>query len=138
VRTTALAHTVATVLFIVTGVSSAAESTTCLSESLVATVLQDVAVQDYLHPEMPGRNPLLVAGLGLVSGTRLEAGKVRAVVVEWKGAAESEVFRFTRCSVADGKATVEFQFRAEGLKGSMSLHRGLEGWLVEKRRLVEQ
>jgi hypothetical protein len=138
VRVAAIAHTVATVLVIMTGVSGAAESTTCLSESLAATVLQDAAVQDYLHPEMPGRNPLLVAGLGLVNGTRLDAGKVRAVVVEWKRAGESQVFRFNRCSVSDGKGAVEFQFRAEGLEGSMSLHRGLEGWLVEKRRLVEQ
>ena len=97
VRLVAGGQTAVALLCIMSGIAGAAEGTTCLSESLVAAILQDAAVQAYLHPEVPGRNPLRIAGLGLVNGSRLEAGQVRAVVVEWKSAAEPQVRRHSRC-----------------------------------------
>lgn len=110
-----------------------------MNEKNLTPILQAVidapALQPYLHPDQPGRTPLVVVA---PNPDGLDLRKFgQPVVVKGKPVADKAFLEFTRIEETSGGYVVEFRYAIEGLSGRFDLRREGEGWVVDKHELNE-
>jgi hypothetical protein len=107
---------------------------------ILQLVLDDEALQPYLHLEEPERMPLKVHGDVLPPGLSLTMARkpvqyVDSSVVEDK---KKAVLVFTSIEVKGERVTVSFRYDIEKVRGSATVAKSDGRWQLEKSRISER
>ncbi len=107
---------------------------------VLQAVLDAPDLQQYLHPEIPTRVPVVIVKNEVVADTpNLQAVEVPVVFKPRAGLSESDAaLEITRLEIAGDRATVELAYPIEGLVGTATLHRDGSGWVIDKLQLAER
>ena len=106
-------------------------------KTILQLVLDDDALQPYLHLEEPERMPLKVHGDMLPQGLELTMARkpvqyVDATVAEDK---KKAVLVFTEIEVKGDKANIAFRYDIEKVKGSATVVKSEGRWTLDKSRI---
>lgn len=106
-------------------------------QAVLQLVIDDEALEPYLHLDRAERFPLRVAGKDLPAD--LELVKATKPVI-WVADASSEkkpVLVFTEVTVDGDEASVRYRYDVEKIHGSASLRRRDGHWLLARSRVTE-
>ena len=109
-------------------------------KTILQLVLDDDALQPYLHLEEPDRMPLKVHGEMLPSGLELTMARkpvqyVDATVAEDK---KKAVLVFTAIEVQGDKANIAYRYDVEKVRGSATVVKSDGAWTLHKSRISER
>ena len=109
------------------------------SDDDVRTVLQlvidDEALDKFLHLGEPGRFPLKVSGSGLPDGLVKATKPVE--IVDKPDSKDVPVLVFRTIDVSAKQAIVKYRYDIEGIRGTVVLKKGPHGWELTNSRIVE-
>jgi len=83
-------------------------------------VIDDVALDEHLHLDQPGRFPLTLSGSGIPPGLTKATQPVKIVAKSDIG--KKPVLRFTLIEVTTKKANVRYRYDIEGIRGAFGRH----------------
>jgi hypothetical protein len=100
-------------------------------------VVEDEALNPYLHLELPKRFPLKVSGSAYPKG--IEVTKATEPVLFVAEAKKDEaVLVFTEIDVGSDTATVRYRYDIEGVRGSATLVKKNGHWELKSSRVTER
>ncbi len=119
---------------------SSGATTSADVQAVLQAVIEDDALQPYLHLEEPGRFPLRIAGSVLPSGLQLTKGNKPVEVVDASLAADKKtpVLVFTELEVKGDRATAVFRYDIEKVRGSATVEKKYGTWTILKSRITER
>jgi hypothetical protein len=119
----------------------AKESSGPTSNQDVQTVLQlvidDEALEPYLHLDKPDRFPFRVGGSDLPQGLELTKATKPVVFVADPASEKKPVLVFTEIKIDGDEASVRYRYDVEKVRGSSSLKRRDGRWVLIRSRLTE-
>jgi hypothetical protein len=118
--------------------TAAGEASVADVQEVLQLVLDDEALQPYLHLEQPDRFPLRVAKRNLPDGIELVKATKPVELVEDAGADKKPLLVFTEVEVNQDTASVRYRYDAEGVRGSCTLERRDGRWNLKKSRVAER
>jgi hypothetical protein len=98
-------------------------------------VIDDEALEPYLHLDKPGRFPLVVAGSGVPEGLTKSSQPVK--MGSESDGKDKAVLVFTEISVSGNQATVRYRYDVEGVKGSCTLVKKDGRWEIKNSRVTQ-
>jgi hypothetical protein len=106
-------------------------------KTILQLVLDDDALQPYLHLEEPERMPLKVHGDMLPSGLELTMARKPVSYVDATVAADKKkaVLVFTEIQVKGDRATVAYRYDIEKVRGSATVVKADGRWTLDKSRI---
>jgi hypothetical protein len=123
------------------GPEKAKESSGPASNQDVQTVLQlvidDEALEPYLHLDKPDRFPFRVGGSDLPQGLELTKATKPVVFVADPASEKKPVLVFTEVKIDGDEASVRYRYDVEKVRGSSSLKRRDGRWVLIRSRLTE-
>ncbi|HVJ17137.1 MAG TPA: hypothetical protein VM686_16970 [Polyangiaceae bacterium] len=113
------------------------EATDADLKTILQLVLDDDALQPYLHLEEPERMPLKIHGDMLPTGLELTMARkpvqyVDATVAEDK---KKAVLVFTAVEVKGDRASIAYRYDIEKVKGSATVVKSDGAWTLDKSRI---
>lgn len=106
-------------------------------QEILQLVINDEALDPYLHLEEPGRFPLQISGSDIPSGIELVKNTQPVKVVPEPGSKEAPVLVFTNIDASSNVARVKYRYDVEGIRGSATVKK-LEGrWQLSNSRVTE-
>lgn len=106
------------------------------TRAVLQVVIDDEALEPYLHLDKPGRFPLVVAGSGIPEGLTKSAQPVK--MGSESDAKDKAVLVFTEVSVSGDRATVRYRYEVEGVKGSCTLVKKDGRWELKSSRVTQR
>ena len=109
-----------------------------IPKEIVQKVIDYPALQQYFHPELPGRVPLFLAGDLLARNLDLlKFGEPVGVYTTPKTGTDP-VLEFTGYQYDAGEATVKFTYSIEGIAGRFTFTQGADGkWTLIDAKITE-
>ncbi len=106
-------------------------------KTILQLVLDDDALQPYLHLEEPERMPLKVHGDMLPQGLELTMARKPVQYVDASVAEDKKkaVLVFTEIEVKGDKANIAFRYDIEKVKGSATVVKSEGRWTLDKSRI---
>ena len=120
------------------GASGEANTDVAQVQEVLQLVLDDEALNPYLHLEQPDRFPLRVATRNLPPGIELVKATKPVVLVDKPDAEKKPVLVFTEVEVKKDTASVRYRYDAEGIRGACTLERRDGRWILKKSRVAER
>ena len=123
-----------------TPASDAAPSEAPLSDvqEVLQLVIDDEALNPYLHLEQPDRFPLRVATRNLPKGIELVKASKPVVLVDDPEADKKPTLVFMEVDVKKDTASVRYRYDVEGVRGACTLERRDGRWNLKKSRVAER
>src|SRR5690242_14656164 len=115
--------------------TSTSEATGDDRQAVLQLVIDDEELGKYLRVTEPGRFPLKVSGSDIPSGL-VKATKPIEIVSAPSGP-KAPVLVINSVEIGAKKASVTYQYAAEGIKGTTTLEKGPRGWEILRSRIVE-
>lgn len=104
---------------------------------VLQAVIEDEALNPYLHMEQPKRFPLKIAARNVPSGIELTKATEPVVIVP--EAKEGEpVLVFTEVEVGPEEASVRYRYDIEKVRGSVTLFKRFGRWEIKSSRVTER
>lgn len=104
---------------------------------ILQLVINDEALDPYLHLEEPGRFPLQISGGEIPSGIDLVKNTQPVKVVPEPDSKEAPVLVFTSIEATSSVARIKYRYDVEGVRGSATVKK-LEGrWQLSNSRVSE-
>ena len=94
---------------------------------IVEKVLNEPKVLVFLHPEIPGRVPVVISGVVLQSKFTPSVFGQPVRVVQSGMETESPIFEFIDFKIEKNRAMVETRYKVEGIHGTFKFKRGRNG-----------
>jgi hypothetical protein len=107
-------------------------------QEVLQLVIDDEALNPYLHLEQPDRFPLRVATRNLPKGIELVKASKPVVLVDDPEADKKPTLVFTEVDVKKDTASVRYRYDVEGVRGACSLERRDGRWNLKKSRVAER
>jgi hypothetical protein len=107
-------------------------------QEVLQLVLDDEALNPYLHLEQPDRFPLRVATRNLPPGIELVKATKPVVLVDKPDAEKKPVLVFTEVDIKKDTASVRYRYDVEGIRGACTLERRDGRWILKKSRVTER
>jgi hypothetical protein len=107
-------------------------------QEVLQLVIDDEALDPYLHLEQPDRFPLRVATRNLPKGIELVKASKPVVLVDDPEADKKPTLVFTEVDVKKDTASVRYRYDVEGVRGACSLERRDGRWNLKKSRVAER
>jgi hypothetical protein len=107
-------------------------------QEVLQLVLDDEALNPYLHLEQPERFPLRVATRNLPPGIELIKATKPVVLVDQPDAEKKPVLVFTEVDIKKDTASVRYRYDVEGIRGACTLERRDGRWILKKSRVTER
>lgn len=107
-------------------------------QEVLQLVLDDEALNPYLHLEQPDRFPLRVATRNLPPGIELIKATKPVVLVDKPDADKKPVLVFMEVDVKKDTASVRYRYDVEGIRGACTLERRDGRWVLKKSRVTER
>jgi len=109
-------------------------------KTILQLVLDDDALQPYLHLEEPERMPLKVHGEMLPSGLELMMARkpVQYVDAGVAGDKKKAVLVFTEIEVRGDRANIAYRYDIEKVRGSATVIKSDGTWTLHKSRISER
>ena len=105
---------------------------------VVQTVLDCPKFEVFLHPEVEGRIPLLVAGSVVPDGLRVVKYGKNIVKVVLREPETRAVIVFDELLVVGNDAKVRILYPAEGVSASFTLRNSSDAWSITSSQVIEQ
>lgn len=106
-------------------------------QEILQLVINDEALDPYLHLEEPGRFPLQISGGDIPSGIELLKNTKPVKVVPAPDSKEAAVLVFTSIDASSTLARIKYRYDVEGVRGSATVKK-LEGrWQLSNSRVTE-
>lgn len=106
-------------------------------QEILQLVINDEALDPYLHLEEPGRFPLQISGSDIPGGIELMKNTQPVKVVPEPGSKEAPVLVFTSIDASSNVARIKYRYDVEGVRGSATVKK-LEGrWQLSNSRVTE-
>lgn len=107
---------------------------------ILQLVLDDEALQPYLHLEEPERMPLKVHGEMLPTGLELTMARKPVQYVDASVASDPKkpVLVFTEIAVQGDRATIAYRYDVEKVRGSATVVKADGTWTLHKSRISER
>lgn len=106
-------------------------------QEILQLVINDEALDPYLHLEEPGRFPLQISGGDVPSGVELMKNTQPVKVVPEPSKKEDPVLVFTSIDATNKEARVKYRYDIEGVRGSATVKK-IEGrWQLSNSRVTE-
>lgn len=106
-------------------------------QEILQLVINDEALDPYLHLEEPGRFPLQISGGEIPSGIELVKNTQPVKVVPEPDKKEAPVLVFTSIEATSKEARIKYRYDVEGVRGSATVKK-LEGrWQLSNSRVTE-
>jgi hypothetical protein len=121
-----------------TGDEALAEAPLADVQEVLQLVIDDEALNPYLHLEQPDRFPLRVATRNLPKGIELVKASKPVVLVDDPEADKKPTLVFTEVDVKKDTASVRYRYDVEGVRGACSLERRDGRWNLKKSRVAER
>ena len=106
-------------------------------QTVVQLVIDDEALQPYLHLDKPDRFPFRVAGSDLPQGIELTKATKPVVIVADPASEKKPVLVFTEIKVEGDEASVRYRYDVEKVRGSSTLKRREGHWVLTRSRVTE-
>jgi hypothetical protein len=118
--------------------ASSEPASTADLQAILQLVIDDEALQPYLHLELPERHPLRISGDALPTGIELNKGNKPAQVVDAAAAGDKKkpVLVFTEIQVQGDKATIAYRYDIEKVRGSATVVKSDGAWALHKSRVT--
>jgi hypothetical protein len=107
-------------------------------QEVLQLVIDDEALNPYLHLEQHDRFPLRVATRNLPKGIELVKASKPVVLVDDPEADKKPTLVFTEVDVKKDTASVRYRYDVEGVRGACSLERRDGRWNLKKSRVAER
>jgi hypothetical protein len=107
-------------------------------QEVLQLVLDDEALNPYLHLEQPDRFPLRVATRNLPPGIELVKATKPVVLVDKPDAEKKPVLVFMEVDIKKDTASVRYRYDIEGIRGACTLERRDGRWILKKSRVTER
>ena len=109
------------------------------AQSIVQAVIDLPALQQFLHPEMPERKPLvLIAGGAVTPELALSKFGQRVEIVKTEDVRGRPYLEITDWKQDGAVAAVKLAYPVEGVKGEVELQQTDGKWIVSKSRVWER
>jgi hypothetical protein len=118
--------------------SSEANTDVAQVQEVLQLVLDDEALNPYLHLEQPDRFPLRVATRNLPPGIELIKATKPVVLIDHPDAEKKPVLVFMEVDVKKDTASVRYRYDVEGIRGACTLERRDGRWILKKSRVTER
>lgn len=106
-------------------------------QEILQLVINDEALDPYLHLEEPGRFPMQISGDDIPSGIELMKNTKPVKVVPTPESKEAAVLVFTSIDASSTQARIKYRYDVEGVRGSATVKK-LEGrWQLSNSRVSE-
>lgn len=106
-------------------------------KEILQLVINDEALDPYLHLEEPGRFPLQISGSDIPSGIELVKNTQPVKIVPEPDSKEAPVLVFTSIDASSNVARIKYRYDVEGVRGSATVKK-LEGrWQLSNSRVTE-
>lgn len=106
-------------------------------QEVLQLVLDDEALNPYLHLEQPDRFPLRVATRNLPPGIELVKATKPVLLVDKPDEDKKPLLVFTEVDVKKDTASVRYRYDVEGIRGACTLERRDGRWVLKKSRVTE-
>jgi hypothetical protein len=106
-------------------------------QQILELVINDEALDAYLHLEEPGRFPLQISGGDVPSGVELTKATKPVKIVTSEGSKTEAVLVFTSIEASAGEARVKYRYDVEGIRGSATLKKVEGRWQLINSRVSE-
>lgn len=106
-------------------------------QTIVQLVIDDEALQPYLHLDKPDRFPFRVGGSALPQGLELTKATQPVVYVADPASDKKPVLVFTEISVDGDQASVRYRYDVEKVRGASSLKKRDGHWVLIRSRVTE-
>jgi hypothetical protein len=120
------------------GASSDANADPAQVQEVLQLVLDDEALNPYLHLEQPDRFPLRVATRNLPPGVELVKATKPVVLVDKPDDEKKPLLVFTEVDIGKDSASVRYRYDVEGIRGACTLERRDGRWILKKSRVTER
>ena len=108
-------------------------------QPIVQLVIDLPQLQQFLHPELPDRKPLVLIQTDEVSpGLALKKFGQPVAIRELRTAENAPYLRLTQLEITGAKAHVRLEYPVEGVKGEADLEQRDGEWRVVKSRIWER
>jgi hypothetical protein len=104
--------------------------------SVLQLVIDDEALDPFLHLDQAGRFPLAVSGPNVPEGLIKSTKPVR--LVSAPASKKDAVLVFTKIEVDGKHASVAYRYDIEGVRGTASLDKGEHGWTLTRSKVAER
>lgn len=106
-------------------------------KEILQLVINDEALDPYLHLEEPGRFPLQISGSDIPSGIELVKNTQPVKIVPEPDSKQAPVLVFTSIDANSNVARIKYRYDVEGVRGSATVKK-LEGrWQLSNSRVSE-
>lgn len=110
-----------------------------ITQDMVRQVLDNPKLELFLHPEVEGRIPVVLSDHLLASPMDLSKYGQPVRVSADTTPTERAILRFTRLTLGDNNATLEFVYDIEGVYGKCTFARAADGtWLLSAMSVWER
>jgi hypothetical protein len=106
-------------------------------QSVLQLVIDDEALEPYLHLDKPDRFPFRIAGSELPQGLDLTKATKPVVFVADPASEKKPVLVFTEIKVDGDQASVRYRYDVEKVRGSASLKRVDGHWVLKRSSVTE-
>ena len=106
--------------------------------AVLQAVLDHARLRPFLHPESPGRVPVIVFIRGAAADISAQKFGAPVRVLTTDSRLQATVIRLTRFSVTEDTAEVALAYPAEGVQGSFTLRRAGSVWRVTDAEVHER
>lgn len=107
------------------------------ARAVLQLVIDDEALEPYLHLDKPDRFPLRIGGSVLPSGLELTKATKPVIIVAEVGAEKKPIIVFSELSIEGDEASVRYRYDVEKLRGSATLQRREGHWVLKRSRVTE-
>ncbi|HEY3237061.1 MAG TPA: hypothetical protein VGJ84_20245 [Polyangiaceae bacterium] len=105
-------------------------------QSILQLVIDDEALDPYLHLGQPGRFPLAIAGPDVPQGLELLKATKPVDIVNQSESGKRAVLVFTKVSVTGNRAVVTYRYDVEKIKGTCNLTKNEGRWELTNSRIT--
>jgi hypothetical protein len=110
-----------------------------IPKEIVETILEDPPLQEFFHPGVPGRVPLIFSDKFLDPALSLNKFGKPIKILPDAAVSQGGYLRFTEFTMDRKKAIVQFEYRIEGIVATYTLHRSRkQKWVVMERKISER
>lgn len=106
-------------------------------QTIIQLVIDDEALQPYLHLDKPDRFPFRVGGSALPQGLELTKATKPVVYVADPAGDKKPVLVFTEITVDGDEASVRYRYDVEKVRGASALKKRDGHWVLTRSRVTE-
>ncbi len=107
------------------------------AQEVLQLVIDDEALNPYLHLDKPDRFPLRIAGSALPAGVELTKATKPVIIVADPASEKKPVLVFTEIKIEGDDASVRYRYDVENVRGSSALKRREGRWVLLRSRVTE-